>query len=148
MSESLTSPRFGEIHYSREDVLSFPAGLPGFVDLKQFLLIDSPDLQPFKFLQSVEEGRIFFPLLDPKHLDPNFRYRLNRAEKELLQLEDSDRRLVFCFVTLAARPEESTANLFAPVVINASKMVGTQIILFESDYQVDRPLMSAGEGSK
>ena len=52
-----------------------------------------------------------------------------------------DEGLVYSVVTLARKPGNATANLYAPLVINTSNMRGSQIIMFDSEYSVNQPLM-------
>ena len=141
MSEQIESRNFGAIEYKSQDVLNVPDGVLGFSHLQRFLLIEGQDFEPFRFLQSIDEPAICFPLIDPLQVDAQYRLELKPEVREELGFKSPDEGLVYSVVTLAENPAETTANLYAPLVINTSNMRGSQIILFDSDYSVSQPLM-------
>jgi flagellar assembly factor FliW len=141
MSMSFQSPNFGTIEYTDEDVVHLVGGMPGFKDLSRFLLIEGSDLEPFKFLQSVEEPAICFPLIDPRGVRSGYQLKLGAEQRQELGLVDSKEGLVFSIVTVSEDPAQSTVNLFAPLVINTSNMRGAQVLMMESDYSVQEPLV-------
>jgi len=143
MTERIESRNFGAISFESKDVIEVPEGVLGFSHLSQFLLIESEDFEPIKFLQSVEEPVICFPLIDPVLVDESYRLELKAKAQEELGLNNPDEGLVYSVVTLAGDPQGTTANLCAPLVINTSNMRGSQIILFESEHSVDQPVMKS-----
>jgi len=133
--------RFGTIRYEEGDVIEVTDGLPGFRHLRRFLLIESDELAPLKFLQSLEEPFLSFPLIDPRIVVPDYRADIDETGREGLELEEPKNALVYCIVTLAERPENSTANLRAPLVINTANMRAGQFILQGAEYSVTEPLL-------
>jgi flagellar assembly factor FliW len=142
MSERIESTNFGAINYESKDVLEVPDGVLGFTHLNRFLLIESEDFEPFRFLQSIDEPVICFTLIDPLLVDEGYRLELDSDDQQKLGLEKPDQGLVYSVVTLAEDAQGATANLFAPLVINTANMRGSQIILFNSEYSVNQPLMN------
>jgi flagellar assembly factor FliW len=143
MSERLESANFGVIDFEGHDVIEIPEGMLGFSRLRRFLLIEGEDLEPFKFLQSVEEPLICFPMIDPCLVQSDFRFELNIEDRDKLGLEKPEQGLVYSVVTFSDKPEASTANLLAPLVINTSNMQGSQIVLLKSSYSVKEPLVKS-----
>ena len=143
MLEQIESTTFGAIEYKAHDVLNVPEGVLGFSHLQRFLLIEGQDFEPFRFLQSIDEPAICFPLIDPLHVDAQYRLELKPEVRKELGFKSPDEGLVYSVVTLAENPAETTANLYAPLVINTSNMRGSQIILFDSNYSVSQPLMKS-----
>ncbi|MFQ5737836.1 MAG: flagellar assembly protein FliW [Acidobacteriota bacterium] len=141
MTKRLSTVHFGEIEFIDSDIIRFPKGLPGFERLKRFLLIDGKGLGPFKFLQSLDEPAISFPLLAPNLVWTEYRFKLTRQQRRELVLGEEERELVYCIVTLSGQPQSTTVNLFAPLVINSSRMLGLQVILLESGYPVAQPIL-------
>ncbi len=141
MSERIESTNFGVITFEAQDVLELPDGVLGFGHLKRFLLLESENFEPFRFLQSIEEPLICFPLIDPLLLDSEYRLELEPEAQRKLGLQSPDEGLVYSVVTLAESPNEATANLYAPLVINTSNMRGSQVILLDSTYSVEQPLL-------
>jgi flagellar assembly factor FliW len=141
MSQTIECPNFGAVEFVAEDVLELAGGMPGFKGLNRFLLIQGEDLEPFKFLQSLDQPAICFPMIDPRHLDAGYRPQLNTEQQAELELADSKDGLVFSIVTLTEDPSDATANLFAPIVVNTANMKAAQILLIDSGYSVDEPLL-------
>jgi len=143
MSEQIETRHFGAIEFDSQDVLNVADGMLGFHHLKRFLLIESQDFEPFRFLQSIDEPLICFPLIDPLLVDGEYRLELKADAQVKLGLEDPEEGLVYSVVTLTENPEKATVNLYAPLVINTSNMRGSQIVLFDSEYSVSQPLMKS-----
>ncbi|HSR50127.1 MAG TPA: flagellar assembly protein FliW [Acidobacteriota bacterium] len=140
-TQTLQTTRFGQIDYRDKDVVEFSEGMPGFAQLKRFLLIEGPDYQPFKFLQSVQEPSISFPLLTPQTVDSDYHFELPKKERRALELERPEDAVVLCIVTIDEDPSKATINLFAPVVINLQTRRASQVILFNSSHPVAAPLV-------
>jgi len=143
MSERIESTNFGAITFKSEDVLEVPDGMLGFSQLSRFLLIESEDFEPFRFLQSIDEPVICFTLIDPLLVDEAYRLELTSEDQQKLGLDKPDQGLVYSVVTLAENPQGATVNLYAPLVINTLNMRGSQVILFNSNYSVNQPLMNS-----
>lgn len=141
MALRLETASFGVIEYSPEDVLEVPGGLPGFRRLQRFLLIESQEHEPLKFLQAVDEPVISFPLIDPRIIQPEYQVALEEADAAVLALDDRSQALVYCIVTLEADPLRSTANLRAPLVINTERMLARQVLLNDVEFSVAEPLL-------
>lgn len=141
MSGKILSAKFGEVKFAENDVIQVADGLLGFKTLTRFVLIQNADFEPIQFLQSLEDPLISFPLIDPRIVVPSFSYRLSDEQRERLKLVEPEHGLPYSVVTLGAKPEEASVNLFAPLVINPSKMLGSQVILLGSDYSVCEPLL-------
>lgn len=143
MSGTVESTNFGTVNFDSEDILQVPDGVLGFSHLKRFLLIESEDFEPFKFLQSIDEPVICFTLIDPLLIDGAYRLELNSEDQRKLALASPEEGIVYSVVTIAEDPQAATANLYAPLVINTSNMQGSQVILLESDYSVNQPLIKS-----
>lgn len=116
---------FGEMEVEDSHVFHFNDGLLGFEDLKEFVLVSEEESEPFKWLISMSNPDIGFPLLNPWLLDLN--YNPGRSV-------DLEKEVVFSVITLANADNEMTANLKAPVIIDTSSNEGRQIILPSDKY--------------
>jgi flagellar assembly factor FliW len=141
MNDAIETARFGKIRYVDSDVIEIADGLPGFKALRHFLLIDNQEFQPIKFLQSIDDPIIAFPLIDPRLVRPDYHLVLSEEQQDELELGRSAEGLAYSIVTLGGHPDDASANLFAPLVINASKMRASQVILLGSEYSVSEPLL-------
>jgi flagellar assembly factor FliW len=141
MAGSVDTAKFGKVEFRSEEVIAASGGLPGFENLKRFLLIENQELEPFKFLQSLEDPVISFPLISPRLVKSDYRVALGPEELGRLELDRLEDALVFSIVTLGTSPDDASVNLFAPLVINTSKMLAAQVIMLDSGYAVAEPLL-------
>lgn len=141
MMESIQTPKFGHVEFGEADVIHVQEGLPGFNGLRRFLLIENEQFAPLKFLQSLDDPIISFPLIDPRLVRDDFEVALTQEQRAALEIVNGDPALAYSIVTLGHAAEEASANLCAPLVINTSKMRASQVILLDSDYSVAEPLL-------
>lgn len=139
----MTLPRFGsdEIEIDPNTLIEFPNGLPGFEDCKQFKLLHSGDSPVIFWLQSIDDPLVVFSLTDPESL--LIRYDITLSDEELGTLRvDADDELQIA--VLLARQEENNitekstilANYKSPIIINVSKRVALQKLLYNSEASI------------
>jgi flagellar assembly factor FliW len=122
----LTRP-YGEIEIEDRQRISFPRGIFGFEDLRQFILMDATT-PPFYWLQSAERVEVAFVLIDPRFFCPEYTPDVDAPELEEIGIADPDDMLVFSIVTIPESAQKMTANLQGPLIINRSTHVGRQSI--------------------
>jgi flagellar assembly factor FliW len=128
-----------DLKASTEDdaVIHFPDGIPALGDVQNFTVSSSDDLDPFVRLTSVEAEGVGFLCISPFELSTDFKVKLNKGNQRKLMAEDADDVVVLAMVTRAGRPEDFTANLLAPLVVNMRNRVAKQIILEKYPVQVN-----------
>jgi len=122
-----------------DGVITFTEGLPGFETCRQFVLVASPSLTPFKLLQGVGAGAPSFVAIDPQLVDRNYTTPLERADLARLDA-NAERPLLWLALVTARDDGAATVNLRAPLVINPGSMLGIQLIAADSAYRIDHPL--------
>ncbi len=127
--------QFGELEFDDDHVLTFPEGIIGFEDCRRFILINDEDSQPFRWLVSIEDEDLSFPLLSPQLFVPN--YHAGDRQKE--------NSTVLVVATLNKEIENSTVNLRSPVIILNESRTGKQIILEQEAYALQHPLFVASQ---
>lgn len=127
------STRLGEIEFSEIDKITFPDGLPGFADEREFALLPEQD-SPFAFLQSLHEQDLTFLLVDPFAFFSDYSFRLNDETVEKLALTDANPPQVWCIVTVPEQAADMTANLLAPLLMNRKDNVASQHVIETSQY--------------
>ena len=133
----LETKHFGILKYTAEFVYDFDEGLPGFGDLKKFILIS--DGEPnglFYWLQSMEDGEVAFALMDVYQVKPDYN---PLVEPELLQdLGDfSDNTLnIYNVCVVPDEIAQMRVHLKAPVVINMQTRKGKQVICNNEEYGI------------
>lgn len=136
----LKTGRFGELNIAAEEMISIPAGMLGFPELKKFVLVDPGDDVLILWLQSVDNPEIAFPILEPKIFKPDYTVRLSAQELRELKLDNVNQSAVFTVLTIADDITQMTANLKAPLVINLREKVARQVVLQENEYNVKHPM--------
>lgn len=58
----LEGTRFGTIEFAEEDLVTLPDGMIGFSEFNQFVIVNTKDESPFRWLQSLEEPKLAFLL--------------------------------------------------------------------------------------
>ncbi len=125
------TPYKGELTKSLGEnaIITFEDGVPAFEDSKRFSLVTNDDIKPFMYLKSLEIEELGFVCIDPFLINKDYLIKITAADLAKLQLKDPQDALVFCFVTVRSEPQENTANLLAPVIINIKNRKAKQIIL-------------------
>lgn len=121
----LSTSQFGDIQIGQDQVFIFPDGLLGFENLKKYVLISDEETEPFKWLISLDEPSIGFPLISPYFID--YEYDINKKI-------DSNNQVIFAIVTLQNENKRITANLKAPLIIDLELMQGEQLLLPTEKY--------------
>ena len=75
---------FGKIEIAQSDIISFKAGIPGFENLEDFVLLPLADESPFIIMQSVSDPDVAFVTVEPGNLIQDYEFEISdKAEKEL-----------------------------------------------------------------
>ena len=133
---------FGEIGVDESKIITFPSGIIGFPDLKQFLLIHDEEKQDstISWLQSIEEPAFAMPVVDPLNIIGT--YNPTVEDELLLNLGDLDEKEMLVLVTITVPQDitKMTVNLAAPIVVNAKNKKAVQIIIDDPEYKVKYPI--------
>jgi flagellar assembly factor FliW len=150
MMRVIETVRFGTVRFAENEVIAFPAGLPGFEDERQFLLIESAESLPLRFLQSVATPALCFVCAPVELVQPNYEGWLSPTDRDLLALEadaqegDLEWLAILCF----AKPDEPTANLLGPLVIHRAAGRGIQAVREDTLYSARQPLFAPTGGTE
>jgi flagellar assembly factor FliW len=125
---------------AQQQVIEFPAGIPGFETCRRFVLLAPADLAPLSCLRALDPPAASFLVVDPKLLDP--KYDLTLREFERTRLGANNEPLLWLAI-VTVDTDGASANLRAPVVINPRRMIGCQFIRDDHDYPVHFSLSGA-----
>lgn len=133
--------QFGEISVEQSYIFTFPEGLFGFEEYREFVLISEESTEPMKWLLSVEDPSIGFPVLNPLLLDISY-----RVPDSLIHSDTA----IFVIITLSNVHGSMSANMKAPLFLNAKTQHGKQIILSSDRYSPEHIIAASYEntGSK
>lgn len=136
---------FGEIEYSREDVVYFPNGLFGFEEEQEFLPLSfDPASDAMLSLQSIKTPSLSFIIMNPFYLLPSYSPSLSESDKRIIQLDGNCEQDISYYVisVIHERTKDCTVNLKCPIAVNKQNRYGCQIILDAKDYTFRHALSS------
>ena len=119
MPVAVESARFGPLEVADDQVLEFPHGLIGIPGTRYVLL--SREGSAFAWLQSLDDAEFAVPVTVPWQFFADFQLGIGDGERELLGLAAGDEPDVLVIVRAAARLEDCTANLRAPIALAGNR---------------------------
>lgn len=131
----------GEMEIENQKVIHFSAGLPGFIEESEFVLLDLPDNPIFQVLQSIRNVNTAFIVTDPYHFYQDYSFELEDSLLESLRIQSEKDVIVLTIVTLKAPFHTSTLNLKAPVIINPASKKGKQYIINRGEIPAQAPVV-------
>ena len=131
----------GEMQYEENNIITFNKGIPGFNELKKFILLDLQEYEPFKLLQSLECDEISLIVTSPYEFFKEYEIKLSDETIKNLKIDSPEQVMILTTVTLNSDVKKITTNLQGPIVINTSNNFGEQIVLDNSKYKVKSPLI-------
>ena len=123
--------------------LVFPTGLPGFPGERRFALVRWGAEGPYSLMVDLDDPEVRFLVMPPYLFFPDYVVDLDDAVAARVHLERAEDCLLLVIVTLGSTPEEATANLLGPIVINLQTREGVQAVLAESGYSTRVPLRAS-----
>lgn len=131
----LNTKYFGKIEIEEERIITFPDGVPGFEDSKEFVIIENPeDDIPFNWLQSIDNPNLAFVIINPFVFKSDYDFEIPDLVVKKLKIVEQKDISVYTIVVVPEDINKMTANLSGPVIINVNKRLGKQIILDDKRY--------------
>jgi len=138
----INTRQFGEIEIDEEKIIKMPSGVPGFKDKKCYVILQKKETVPFFLFQSVDDSNLSFVVLEPTRVLPE--YIIDKDDISHVPGWDLDEDEISCFVIVTipqGNPEKMTANFLAPLVVNNNRKEGLQLILQNSSYSHQQPIL-------
>jgi flagellar assembly factor FliW len=132
---TIESKALGQVTVTENHIITFPSGLAGFPGERRYALLNGHLKSPFYYLQCVDNPAVAFLVVDPASLVPD--YRLKNGPGTLKELEAQSPADLQVLVTLTippGRPQETTANLMSPLLINPKLRLGKQVVIDKPHY--------------
>ena len=133
--KTIDFPRFGPCTFKEADVFAFPWGLPGFDELRKFVVLQLETQDQIFWLQSLEDEKIAIPLGDPWVFFPDYDPQIPSYAKISLQLENPEDFTILA-VMVGTDGGPTFMNLMAPIVVNLKTRVARQVPLEGTRYTV------------
>lgn len=136
----LNTKYHGKVEYKEEDIITFKKGLPGFENLRTFILIPVEENSIFTILHSIEDEEVGLVLVSPFEVENEYEFKLSDDKLRELMIQSPEEVLTLNTVTLHSDSKKITTNLKAPIIINIKEKLGEQIIIDNDKYEIKHPL--------
>ena len=137
----INTVRFGEIEIDENRIFDFKLPIIGFNELSKFVLLDLNKDKFFKWLQSVEDPSLAFPVVSVFSLNLEYSVDLPDNIIDTLKINNVESLLVMNIASIPQDdPQGTTINLLAPLIFNLDTQTAGQIILSGSGYDISFPL--------
>lgn len=135
------SVRFGLLEVPDSKIITMERPVLGFEGLTSFCLVEREELLPFHWFQSSENPAVAFLVVNPLIFYPRYRIEINPKEIGELRVAKVESVETYVIVTVPEDPEQISANLQGPILINTENNLAKQLVLVNSEYQVRHFLM-------
>jgi flagellar assembly factor FliW len=140
---TLKGTRFGDIEFAKGDIIQFPEGMIGFQKLNKYVVVNTKEGSPYRWLQSVEEPKLAFLVSIPEFFVEEYTPEISNSEAKSLGLKPETPHLILVTTTIPrGNPNLATANLAAPIIINLESRKAKQVILEDEAYTIRYPIFS------
>lgn len=137
----INTVKFGEIDIDEKRIFKFTLPIIGFNELKDFILLDINKDSFFKWLQSIEDPALAFPVVSVFSMNVDYSIDLPDNVIEALKIQSAENLLVMNIASIPQNnPQGTTINLLAPIVFNVEELLAGQVILSGSGYDISFPL--------
>lgn len=137
----LKTEKFGDIEIDESRIFDFIMPIIGFDDNKKYIIIDPNQDSLFKWLQSVDEPSLAFPIISVAALEFDYSIDLNDDVINDLGISNAESILVMNITSIPQdNPKGTTINLLAPIIFNLENRKAGQIVLSGSGYDISYPM--------
>ena len=145
----INTAKFGEVEIDKSAIFDFVAPIIGFGDLKKYTIIDYKPDSPFKWLQSMEDMELAFPITLCSYFGIDYQFDISDEEAQKLEIETADDVFVFNIVNIpASNPQGATVNMLAPIIANLANKKAMQTILKNTDFEVRHKLFEQSKAEE
>jgi len=120
----------------------------GFQDKKRFVILQNKENSPFFWYQSVDDPSLAFVITSPYLFVPDYEVDIEDVLIEMSWNGNSKNNVLELYVVVnipKGSPEKMTANLIGPVLINNKTRQAVQVVMSNSPYIHNFPLITQGE---
>ena len=144
----IVTSRFGELEVSEDLIIEMTKPVLGFEQVRRYVVVETEDFEPFKWLQSVDDPDLAFVIVNPLLFFPDYTIEVNPKEIEELKVESAGHIITYSIVTIPADYTRMTANLQGPILINTRTNLGKQLVLVNSRHGIKHRLVDPAAARK
>jgi len=126
---TIATKRFGNIEVDEDKVLYFPEGIFAFEQYNKYVLLMVKEKSEFYWLQSIEDPELAFLVVNTAVHVPDYRPVIEKEFLSLLETDDISQTECWLIITVPpGKPEEMTANLQGPLLVNPKNRMAAQFV--------------------
>ena len=147
----IKTTRFGEIDIEADHIVHMVKGMVGMPEMRRFIIFQHQEDSPFYWYQSVDEPDLAFVVTNPALFLPEYKVDFKAVIKEMAWKNGSakDHLAVYVVVNIPRGvPNQMTANLIGPLLINTDARQAVQVVLSDSTYSHQHPLLTQTESAQ
>ncbi len=138
---NINTVRFGEISIEENRIFNFVMPIIGFDKLTKFVILEPNKDSLFKWLQSVEDPALAFPIISVSSLAFDYTIDLQDNVVDALGIKSAENVLVMNITSIPQDdPKGTTINLLAPLIFNIENQTAGQVVLSGSGYDISYPM--------
>lgn len=119
----IETTRFGILDVEEEVVIHFPWGIPGFEQLKRFILMQHRQ-GPFQWLQAADDPAVAFVVCPPETFGVS--YRVPADPKQAIGLDQQEDLVILIMVSFDRAQAAACPHLRGPLLFNAASRQALQ----------------------
>jgi flagellar assembly factor FliW len=135
----IKTKHFGEIDLSEDKIIRFENGIMGFENCKNYTILydnDEGERPDISWLQSLDEPALALPVISPFLVKEDYNPEVEDEMLKPLGNISDDNIVILATITVPSDIVNMTANMKAPIIINAETKKGCQIIAENPDYEI------------
>jgi flagellar assembly factor FliW len=144
----IVTSRFGELEVSEDLIITMTKPVLGFEQVRKYVLVETKDFTPFKWLQAIDNPDLAFVIVNPLLFFPDYTIEVNPKEIEELKVEHPKHVITYSIVTIPSDYSKMTANLQGPILINTRTNLAKQLVLVNSHHGIKHRLVDPVEAAK
>lgn len=113
----IETTRFGTLDLDESTFIHFPWGIPGFEELKRYVLMDHRE-GPFQWLQAVDDPTVAFVVCPPEVV--GVRYSIPEEKGTPIQLQTAEDLVLLVMVSFDQADKNLRIHMRGPLLFNAS----------------------------
>ena len=134
---TVETTKFGKIDVEEGSIFNFVAPIIGFPNDKRFTIVDYKNDSPFKWLQSLDDPDLAFPVTLCSFFGIDYQFDIDDESEKMLEIESAEDIFVCNIANIpSSNPKDATINMLAPVVVNLVNKKAMQIVLKNSKFEV------------
>jgi flagellar assembly factor FliW len=128
----IETSRFGTLDLDEKVFIEFPWGIPGFEQIKRYVLLEHRE-GPFQWLQAVDEPGLAFVVCEPEAV--GVRYSVPHEKALSIRLEASEDLVVLIMVSFDRQQKRMSPHWRGPMLFNSSSRLGSQWSMDEEEFR-------------